>query len=361
MALAETSYVLETTLNIPASDMIMPIDDVIIRHLTKRYVGYCERRCLVVSVKKIIQRSSLRMSKARLDGSGDISVRFEVSGNVLRPRDLLVGCVIKNITGNNVTCVHPKVTITLDAAALARRLQVGNAITTEVTDSSYPQGSETITASGIVYHNLPRTVLYDTQYPVKAPTSPELLQLLQRSLARLTEIRRNFQAAPAERRDYFQSIYYNFDSPMSESALPKGVSMIHASDLAMELCGKNTKNKIGNYGDGERLVLISHCLADPAAGTIFQVDPKLIETNPIRGPEIFSLDDKDLRPTYVCENLIQLLGHLMDQESRYLSMLTEMAHYYLDEAVFKRNDRIWTIMESRRLPQPLRAGKKTAK
>lgn len=356
MALIETSYVLETTLNIPASEMNMPIDDVVMRHLTRRHVGYCEKQCLVVAVKKIIQRSSVRMSKARLDGSGDVSVRFEVIGNVLRSRDLLVGCVVKNITGNNVTCSHPKVTLTIDAPYLARLLQVGNAVTAEVTESSYPLGSETITASGILYRNEPKTVVFGTQYPADAVTSPELLQILQRSLARVSDARRAFQAAPAERRDYFQAMYYNYDAPMSESALPKGVHLARVSDIAMELLG-HSKAKLSTFGESEKMLLVSHVLLDSALGTIFHVDPKVVTTDPIQGPEMF--DFRTLgKPVYVQQNLLQLLCQLLDNETKYLCMLTEMANFYVEDEVFKRNARIWTKLDDRRDQQPVKGSKK---
>lgn len=357
MSLNETSYVLETTLNVPASDMIQSVDDVVMRHLTKRYVGYCERQCLVVSVKGIIQRSSVRMTKARLDGSGDISVRFEVLGNVLRPRDLLVGCVVKNITGNNVTCVHPKVTLTIDMPSLARHVQVGNSLTAEVTESSYPQGSETITASGIFYHNSPKPVLYGTQYPAEAPRTPELQQILQRTLSRLSEARRNFHAAPAARRDYFQAMYYSYDAPMSEGALPKGVTAVRTSDIAMELLGHG-KTKLHAYKGTEQLLLLSHSLLDASLGTILHADPEVVVPDPLNGPEVFEFTTPGLRPVYVQMNLIQLLCQLLDQECRYLNVITEMAHYYTDEANFKRNDRIWDKLNQRRRPQLVRTGKK---
>lgn len=353
MALAETDHELETTLNIPATEMMLPIDDIIIRHLTQRYVGHCERQCLVTEVKSIIQRSSVRMSKARLDGSGDVSVRFQVSGNVLNPHDLLVGCVIKNVTGNNVTCAHPKVTLTIDAPFIARLLRVGNAITAEVREASYPLGSETITASGVLFRNEPKTVIFGTEHPSKAETTPELLQLLQRSLARLGDARRMYQSAPAKRRDYFQAMYYSYDSPLVETALPKGVTLVKVSNIAMELL---ETGKAGLRDYGEEVRLVSHALLDPALGMIFQVDPKVVSIDPIKGPEVFEFQDLG-NPVYVRKNLVSLLCQLLDEETRYVRMIVEMAHFYVEDEVFERDTKVWTKLDERRVPQPTRRKK----
>lgn len=338
--LTEAKCVMETLLNLPASELYRPIDEVIMQQLEQRYVGYCERQCLVTQISRIIRRSDVRMTQTRLDGSGDVSVSFEVIGNVLNVDDLLAGCRIININNNELICTHPKVTLTVTDNYLARSLQVGNAITVRVTGASYERGTKTITATGRFFYIVPEPKCYITSVPSEAPTTPELLQILRQTLARAVKARSEYNDAPTARRDFFRAMYYSYKTPLQDAIIPKGVKRLNIVDLANQVLGRDGETKpFVDSSDQSRMTLVTHVLLDVSLGEVFQVDTPLVQSEPVKGPSIFEFDM--VKPIFVYENLVQLLCRLLETEIRYLRMLTDMAIYYQDDEVFRNNQRIW--------------------
>lgn len=341
--LTEAKCVMETLLNLPASELYRPIDEVIMQQLEQRYVGYCERQCLVTHISRIIRRSDVRVTHSRLDGSGDVSVSFEVIGNILNVDDLLAGCRIISINNNELICTHPKVTLAVTDNYLARSLQVGNAITVRVTGASYERGTKTITATGRFFYNAPDPKCYITSVPSEAPSTPELLQILRQTLARAVKARSEYNDAPTARRDFFRAMYYSYKTPLSDTLLPKGVKRLNVVDLAYQVLGRGADGTTKPFVDNanqEKMMLVTHVLLDISLGEVFQVDTPLIQTEPtVTGPPIFEFDR--VKPVIIHENLIQLLCRLLETEIRYLRMLTDMAVYYQDDEVFRANQRIW--------------------
>jgi len=350
--LTEAKCVMETLLNLPASELYRPIDEVIMQQLEQRYVGYCERQCLVTQISRIIRRSDVRMTQSRLDGSGDVSVSFEVVGNVLNVDDLLAGCRIININNNELICTHPKVTLTVIDRFMARILQVGNAITVRVTGASYERGTKTITATGVFFYIVPEPKCYLTSVPSEAPTTPELLQMLRQTLARAVKARSEYNDAPTARRDFFRAMYYSYKAPLPDTIIPKGIKRLNLVDLANQVLGRESEVKpFVDSSNQKQMMLVTHVLLDVSLGDVFQVDTPLIQSNPvIKGPAIFEFDM--VKPIFVYENLVQLLCRLLEAETRYLRMLTDMAIYYQDDEVFRGNQRIWDKLIAQHLDFP---------
>lgn len=357
--LTEAKCFMETLLNLPASELYRPIDEVIMQQLEQRYVGYCERQCLVTQISRIIRRSDVRMTQSRLDGSGDVSVSFEVIGNVLNVDDLLAGCRIININNNELICTHPKVTLTVIDNYLARSLQVGNAITVRVTGASYERGTKTITATGRFFYIVPEPKCYITSVPSEAPITPELLQMLRHCVARAVKARSEYNDAPTARRDFFRAMYYSYKTPLSDAIIPKGVKRLNIVDLANMVLGRDSEIKpFVDSSDQKRMMLVTHVLLDVSLGEVFQVDTPLVQFNSVvKGPAIFEFDM--VKPIFVYENLVQLLGRLLEAETRYLRMLTDMAIYYQDDEVFRNNQRIWDKLIAQHWESPKAERKET--
>lgn len=345
---------METLLNLPASELYRPIDDVIMQMLEQRYVGFCERQCLITKISRIIRRSDVRMTQSRLDGSGDVSVMFEVIGNILRPDDLLAGCKITNINLNVIICTHPKVTLTVIDNFLARNIQLGNSISVRITDATYERGKDTITAVGRFYYTVPETNCYITSVPSEAPATPELLQMLRQAVARAVKARVDYNDAPSERRDFFRAMYYSYKSPLNPAVLPRGMKCLNIVDLANQVLGRDdtgTKPFVDS-GNQSQMILVTHALLDVALGEVFQVDSPLIqcESNVTLGPAILEFDM--IPPTIIHENLIQILCRLLDAEARFLTLLADMAVYYQDDEVFKNNSRVWDKLNAQHWDPP---------
>src|SRR5208282_5200886 len=89
--------VYETIINLSAQEMFAGIDRVIMDKLKKNFEGKCRENSLIVSINKIIKRSSCQLAKSRTDGSGDVSVQYQAAAMTYQAGDILPNCEIIRI------------------------------------------------------------------------------------------------------------------------------------------------------------------------------------------------------------------------------------------------------------------------
>lgn len=125
--------VLETSIDLtdPVEIYNHDINPMIIKKLTTRYKNRCFQSIYVLSIVKIIRRSSIKMTTARLDGSASIDIQFEVEGIVLIEGNILHGCKVIEIHTNAITAEHKYVGIKLQRDSsnkISQILQIGQVI-----------------------------------------------------------------------------------------------------------------------------------------------------------------------------------------------------------------------------------------
>ena len=137
---------LETIINLSAAEQFENIDQIILDKLRSRYEGKCEQNILVKKIVGIIKRSCIRLSKNQLNGSSELSVRFQVEAIVYYPDDILTGCEVLYIdtNSNTIGCKHTHAIITVKGARKLVGIEVGNKLTLKVNAVSYLRGKSQI-------------------------------------------------------------------------------------------------------------------------------------------------------------------------------------------------------------------------
>jgi len=148
--------ILETSINIfnPNELFQHNFNDLLIQKLTKRYKNRCYQSIYVLKINKIIRRSSIKLSMSRLDGSGDISVQFEVDGIVLIENSILHNCKILKIHTNAITAEHEYVGIKLQKSQsnkISQVLQVDQIVSVIVNQVRYITNKKKITMIATPY------------------------------------------------------------------------------------------------------------------------------------------------------------------------------------------------------------------
>jgi hypothetical protein len=170
----ETSIDLMSPQEIYHHDM----DSLLMQKLSARYTGRCFQSIYILSIVRIIRRSSIRMTITRLDGSASVDVQYEVEGLVLNPGDVLHGCKIIEIHNNAITAEHKYVGIKLQKNVtnkISQILQVGQTIPVIVQKVRYIPNQKNISMIATPYAP---TINEDPIYRIKSALKPEEVEKL---------------------------------------------------------------------------------------------------------------------------------------------------------------------------------------
>jgi hypothetical protein len=154
------------------------IDTLLMQKLSSRYRGRCFQSIYILSIVRIIRRSSIRMTITRLDGSASVDVQYEVEGLVLNPGDVLHGCKIIEIHNNAITAEHKYVGIKLQNSVtnkISQILQVGQTIPVVVQKVRYIPHQKNISMIATPY--IP-TTNEDPIYRIKSALTPPEVEKL---------------------------------------------------------------------------------------------------------------------------------------------------------------------------------------
>lgn len=148
--------VLETTIDLlDPNEMYQPdINAILIKYLKARYVKRCYQSMLILDVLKVLNRSNIKMSDNKLDGSAYVDVQFEVQGVVLIAGEILHGCEIIEIHSNAITAKHEYAGIKLQKTAndqISKILRAGNKIPVIIQKVRYNPNQTSITAVAVPY------------------------------------------------------------------------------------------------------------------------------------------------------------------------------------------------------------------
>lgn len=148
--------VLETSLDLldPVEIYNHDVESMIIKKLTKRYKNRCFQSIYILAINKIIRRSSIKMTRERLDGSARLDVQFEVEGIVLIEGNILHGCKVIEIHTNAITAEHKYVGIKLQRDSsnqISQILQIGQTIPVIVKKVRYIPNQSKISMIAVPY------------------------------------------------------------------------------------------------------------------------------------------------------------------------------------------------------------------
>lgn len=209
----------ETIINLSPIEQYNNIDQIIMDKLKKYFELRCRGDSLITNIRGIIKRSRVRQAVDRLDGSGDVNVKYQVDAIVYHPGDILTNCQISRIDRNHsIICTHgDNVVITLHGLNILRNLKQDQRIAVLVQKVSYPTEQRKITIKGIPYSYPMMFTIYQLSDELNVAEMPEdFLELLRKKyLAIATERDALLKTDEAVRKKII-SIYYPFRKPHTE-------------------------------------------------------------------------------------------------------------------------------------------------
>src|SRR6185437_13766976 len=232
----------ETTLNITAKEMYFDLDKVIMDKLREKYEGKCEKDSLIVKILGIDKKSFCRLSKSRLDGSGNIDLQFRAEAVVYNNDDILTGCEIQKIEkGNKIICKHEIAVVNIKGNKNLQSLQPKQKITNKIETISYLKGVDKITIYGVPYSYSYKFTLYLTNFK---SISRENVEILANKIKEIDSEREKYKSADKSSTKFFSNLYYpfkeSFDSPEKKNLIKNSkVELVNIYDLARKIIGEN--------------------------------------------------------------------------------------------------------------------------
>jgi hypothetical protein len=286
-----TARPMEALLNLTAEEMFIPQTDdpdylghVVRYHLEHRFVGRCKGGCLIVGIGPIHQRSMTRMAQDQLDGSGNMNVRFTALGCIISPGDILVGCVVDTVKGDRVVLRGGHVLVTVVGPNLPSRVIKGQSVPVVVSRSTYVESSQHVAVDAVPFRAPYEICLYQITPRREIPT--DLLGALREELDALYAAQKAFEAASAPRRRYFRQLFHLLAEPIPASALPKGVRVLKAQEMAESLVQGR------EVAPGS---LLQHPLSEASEGELLLMPADMLKVTPgqrpiLEGPAVLHLD-----------------------------------------------------------------------
>lgn len=161
------------------------IDVLIMQKLKARYTKKCCMSMLIISVDKIINRSSMRVATNRLDGSMYVDVDFSVTGIVFIPGEILHNCKIIEIKAQTITAEHEHAIIKLQKTSLPvsdaifKTLKINQVIPVVVQLTRYMANKPMSTMLATPYIPQPfETIIYSVGKPLDDKQTVQLQELL---------------------------------------------------------------------------------------------------------------------------------------------------------------------------------------
>ena len=161
------------------------IDQLLIKKLRERYVKKCYMAMLILTVDRIVRRSSIHIAANRLDGSMFVDVEFIVTGCVFMHGEILHNCKIVEIKAQTITAEHPYAIIKLQKTtlpvsdALFKTLKIDQVIPVVVTLDRYMTNKHVATMLATPYIPQPfENIVYSINKPLDDKQTAQLAVLL---------------------------------------------------------------------------------------------------------------------------------------------------------------------------------------
>lgn len=321
--------VYETIFNLSPREMFMDIDQILIEKIKKRFENKCEGNSLIVKFLEIITRSNCRVSKSRLDGSGDIDVKFKAEAIVYNENDVLNNCEVQKIEkGTKIICKHERAVIVIDTKKILQSLKPGQKIPVKVGSVSYIKGNDKITIYGSPYTY---SYMFNIYIANVNNIYQEDIDMLKIKIEQINDELEKHKKIDKKAYEFFDELLYPF---------------INKIDYKKELT-KNSKNKfldcieLAKNIEKEQVskrIFCRHTIIDKSTPDIIELDSEK-QNNEFFDPEKFGIK-------IINENIIFILFSFLNDYLTHIRAIREMTEIYNTEKDLEQHNNIWNIYKS---------------
>lgn len=324
----------ETILNLSATEMYSNIDATVLDKLKKIFEGKCEKNTLIINILGINKRSQCKMTKNRLDGSGDVNVQFKAEAIMYSENDILTGCEIQNIErGSKIICKHEHAIVNIKNIRNLQSLKPGNKLVVKILGVSYPKGKEKITIQGTPYTYSYKFTIYLTDFSVDI--TDEQIVLIKNKLKEIDSEYELYKNSDTKLVDYFNNIFYPFKTnydKYKKSFNNKKVDIINIYNMAQDLVNNKLKEK-------KTLALFKHTLIDKSVPDVFSV----LDTDLASGISGDLLNTELYEINIIKEDIILVLLTFLNDYLLHIKCIKEMTEVYDSEKEIENHVNLWTV------------------
>lgn len=325
----------ETVINLSATEMFSKIDLVVMDKLKQRFEGKCEKNSLIVRILEIVKRSKCKLAKSRLDGSGDVNVRFTAEAIIYNDDDILTGCEVQKIErGNKIICKHEIAVVNIKGNRNLQSLKPGQKITIKIVSVSYLKGKDKITIYGVPYSYSYKFIIYSTTIDPSS-ISFENIEVLKKKLQEIDEEAKLYEKIDKKAVAFFNNTYYpfkeSFDS-FRKSISKTKIPLIDVYDLTKTLITSTKK-------DDQPVFLMRHPIIDKSTSLTFKLDDDDLKSKTISD----LLDPQSYEVEIVKENIAFVLLNFLNDYLSHIRILREMTEIYPAEKDIDDHSNIWGI------------------
>ncbi len=326
----------EVRLNLSVEDMMngglnKSDDRVIMSILRNSFERKCMCSTFILEILKITNRSHVSISKSDLGGSGCVCVTFQARAILYPPGQILVGCKINAVNRATLICNYGHVYINVRFARYFHAA-VGDMIIVKLSLVSYPDGSNTVTCTGVPY-TLERLFEITAIFSPHAQTTLDEKAQIQASIDRYKKTLAVFNGLDQKNREYFTKLFYPYSNTHSD--FPKMFRITSAVDILESFISGDLEqlNLIG-----KTMFVAKHPMIDKTTPNILIIEPSDLEKAqpniPAFNHEMMSINTKNGAP------LPTLISYL-DDTTFYCQMICDLVKNYNTEILRSQHDKMW--------------------
>lgn len=311
----------EAIINLSATEMYSGIDAVILDKLKKNFEGRCKEGSFLINIISITKRSSCKISKSHLDGSGTVNVQYLAEAVTFHKGDILSVCEIIRIEKNHkILCKYDNYTIVwIKGNRSLQSLRPGQKIPVLVSYVSYGKSQDKIVVYGVPY-TYPNRFSVFILSDATSSMMYEDVEILKMKMDELSYELDLYNKTDMKIRQFLSDIYYPYKKKVLNFS--KEIKM-----LSIE--------KIDKINMEEGTLLFRHQLINKSTDSVMML-PSFQDT-------LKEFDSQLYKFEIVHESPIRALLFMIDDYVKFIRLIRELATTFNTEKLLESQNNIWTI------------------
>jgi len=324
----------QTDVNLSATDTYSSdLDDVVMQKLRTMFENKCYKSSLVIRILRIIERSLWKPSQNLANGSGYVSVTFEVEAVIYNLGDIIVDCTVQTkVRGGGLLCKSDHATIHIKGAVNIRGIKVGQQIPIKIEGAKYFPRKNNISVNATPYYCPFNFTLYSTDL---SKINKEDVEVLERMYAQYKETQTKFNDLNGKVRDFFLETFYPFTQKYDKFKKEKQ-QHVKAVDLDDEI------KRVLSGPDAKEapMYVFRHPKTDKSDGVFYHMDTKVLEG---KVPNIPLLNPKQFGIRGANKNYATILISYLEKRISYMNMIVELSETFSTEESRRKQKEVWSI------------------
>ena len=324
----------QTDVNLSATETYSAnLDEVVMQKLRVMFENRCYKSSLIIKILKLIKRSMWKPAQNLADGSGYVSVVFEVEAIIYNKGDIIVDCIVQTkVRGGGLLCKSNHAAVFIKGALNIRGIKAKQQIPIRVEGITYHPKKDKISINATPYHYPFSFTLYSTDL---TNVNQEDVEVLAKMYEDYKNVRGKFDDLNGKVRDFFLDTFYPFKSAYSKFKKEKQPNLKAVSlddEIKRVLAGPDAKEEI--------MYVFRHPKVDKSEDTVYHMDKKILEG---KIPNIQLLNPKQFSIRGANKNYAIILISYLEERIGYMNMIIQLSEAFSTEESRRSHKEVWSM------------------